>query len=322
MGKAALKLFNDDEITTNSYDPIRDLLREHLNETRKSQAEVAKSIGLSSATLSGFIRGSYAGDMNEVAERIVNYLGRQEKRQAAPQEPGFVETSIASEILTVAEFTHTRRTIGLIYGDAGIGKTLALIQYAVNHPGNVVFLRARVDLKSAGAIVTEIMEKLGKRDYGSRRIEVTAVIQTLKGSDRMIIIDEAQRLSYSAIETLRDIHDEAGVGLLLAGNRDIYDRMRGRKGALFAQLFSRVGMRRYLQCKDIIKDDARLIFEQNGQLDVNCLNYLHNIATQTSGGGLRQAKDFYLLGLTVARGFKKELDLDCLNRAQAMLMGR
>lgn len=322
MAEAVAKLFNVEEITTNSYDPIRDLLREHLNETGKSQAEVAKSIGLSSATLSGFIRGTYAGDMNEVAERIANYLSRQEKRLAAPQEPGFVETSIASEVLTVAEFTHTRRTIGLVYGDAGIGKTIALAQYAANHPGNVIYLRARVDLKSAGAIVTEIMEKLGKRDYGNRRIEVTTVIQALKGSDRMIIIDEAQRLSYSAIETLRDIHDEAGIGLLLAGNRDIYDRMRGRKGALFAQLFSRVGMRRYLQCKDVIKDDVQKIFEQGGPLDSKCLTYLYNVATQSSGGGLRQAKDFYLLGIYIARGFKKELDLDCLNRAQAMLMGR
>jgi DNA transposition AAA+ family ATPase len=314
-------LFKEDEITITSFDPIRDMLRRHLDETGKSQSEVAKSIGLSSAALSGFIRGTYAGDMNLVSDKVINYLNREDKRQAAPQEPTFVETSIAHEAETAAEFTHTHRVIGLVYGDAGVGKTLALQEYAEKHP-DVIFLRARVDLKSARAIVSELMDKLGKQDFGSQRIEVTTVIQALKDSGRMIIIDEAQRLSYSAIETLRDIHDEAKVGLLLAGNKDIYDRMRGRKGALFAQLFSRVGIRRYLQCKDILKTDTQMIFEQAAKLDSKCIDFLYSVARRPNEGGLRQAKDYFLLGLTIARGSNKSLDLDSLLRAQGMLMGR
>jgi DNA transposition AAA+ family ATPase len=310
MAEAAIKLFNSEEVSMNSFDPIRDLLRDHLNATGKSQRESAKAIGVSEATLSQFLRGSYPGDMHEVAGKITNYLARHEKRLAVPQEPDFVETSIASEIFTVAEFCHNHNKIGLVYGDAGIGKTLALTQYAAAHP-DVIFIRARVELKSARAIINEIANKLGKRD----------IIDTLRGTGKLLIIDEAQRLTHSALETLRDIHDESGIGIVFSGNKDIYDRMRGKKGALFAQLFSRVGMRRYLQCRDVMKKDVEVVFNQFYQIDKQCLEYLYEISTRINGGGLRQAKDFYLMGMHIARGLEKELDLDCLMRAKDTLMG-
>lgn len=304
------KLFETEELNSSSFDPIRDLVREHIQTTGKSQSEISKAIGYTPAVLSQFLRGSYSGDMHEVADKLLNYLGRQEARQTVPQEPGFVETSISAEVLTVAEFAHNHNKLALIYGDAGIGKTLALTQYAAAHP-DVIFIRVRVNLKSARAIENELAEKIGKRD----------VIQALKGTGRLIIIDEAQRLTYSALETLRDIHDEAGVGIVFSGNKDIYDRMRGRKGALFAQLFSRVGMRRHLQCRDILKKDVDVVFSQFFQMDKQCLDYLFEVATRPNGGGLRQAKDFYLMGLHIARGLEKGLDLDCLMRAKDTLMG-
>jgi DNA transposition AAA+ family ATPase len=311
MGEAVLKLFQADQVTEGSFDPIRDLLRDHLNATGLSQRQAAKNIGVADAAISGFMRGSYPGDMHAVADKIVNYLARQEKRLEVPQEPNFVETSIASEIFTVAEFCHNHNKIGLVYGDAGIGKTLALTQYAAAHP-DVIFVRANVKLKSARAIENAIADKIGKKDD---------VIQALKGTGRLLIIDEAQRLTYSALETLRDIHDEAGIGIIFSGNKDIYDRMRGKKGALFAQLFSRVGMRRYLQCRDIVKKDVDLVFNQFINLDKQCLEFLQEIAIRPNGGGLRQAKDFYLMGMHIARGLEKELDLDCLMRAKDTLMG-
>jgi DNA transposition AAA+ family ATPase len=310
MGEVALNLFNTEETTAGGFDPIRDLLREHMSSTGKSQTEIAKAIGVSGATLSGFMRGSYPGDMHEIAGKITNYLARQEARSMVPQEPDFVETSIAAEVETVAEFAHNHNKIGLVYGDAGIGKTLALTQYAAAHP-DVIFLRANVKFKSARAIENAIAEKIGKHD----------VIQALKGTGRLLIIDEAQRLTYSALETLRDIHEEAGIGIVLSGNKSIYDQMRGKKGELFDQLFSRVGIRRYLQCRDVTKKDIEAVFNQFYSLDKQCLDYLHEIATRVRGGGIRQAKDFYLMGMHIARGSAKELDLDCLMRAKDTLMG-
>jgi DNA transposition AAA+ family ATPase len=312
MGEPA-KLFDLEGLNTSTFDTLRDQVREHMEATGKSQTEIGKAIGYKSAVISQFLSNKYPGDMNEVAKRLSNYLDREKSRQTVPQEPVFVETGIAQDVFAVADFAHNHNGIGMVYGDAGIGKTLALEKYAALHP-DVIFIRARVKIKSARALENAIAEKIGcgKDD----------VIDALHGTGRLLIVDEAQRLTQSALEFLRDINDEAKIGVLLSGNKDIYDRMRGKKGALFAQMYSRVKMRRYLQCRDIMLRDVEMIFNQAVQLPKNCLEYLHQIAETPNGGGLRQAKDFYLMGLHIARGNSKStLDLDDLKAAKDVLMG-
>lgn len=319
MGEVVKMQGRTDEITGTQADPdvARELLRKHREATGKTQSEVARAIGVSAATLSGFLRNTYAGNVEEVAVRVLDYLQREGKRLVAPQEPGFVETSIAADVMTVAEYTHMHSCLGLVYGEAGLGKTTALERYAKAHP-DVVMITAGIDVSGPKAIIEELMEALGKREYGTLRRGTAAIIDTLRDSRRLVIIDEAQHLSYRALEAIRKVHDQAKVGILLAGNREVYDRMLGRRGALFAQFFSRVGIRRFLQ--GVPKDDIKLVFEQNGKLSKECIDYLYEVSK--GPGGLRFASRVYVLGSTIAYGAGKELDVDSLARAFAMLTGR
>ena len=58
---------------------------------------------------------------------------------------------------------------------------------------------------------------------------VSGIVKKLKGSGRMIIIDEAEHLPYKALELLRRVHDKAGMGVLLVGlPRLIHKIMEGR----------------------------------------------------------------------------------------------
>jgi DNA transposition AAA+ family ATPase len=66
----------------------------------------------------------------------------------------------------------------------------------------------------------------------------------MEGTHGLLIIDEAQHLSLSAIESIRSIHDKAEIGLVLCGNESVYARLTGgSRAATFAQLFSRIGKR-------------------------------------------------------------------------------
>ena len=62
----------------------------------------------------------------------------------------------------------------------------------------------------------------------------------------MVIIDEAQHLSYKALEELTRWPDperhtgEAEIALVLMGNTEVYSRMRGRQEAAFACQFNRM----------------------------------------------------------------------------------
>lgn len=69
----------------------------------------------------------------------------------------------------------------------------------------------------------------------------------------MIIIDEAQHLTVRALNHLRCISDESGVGICLIGNDDVYRKMKGSGKADFAQLFSRIGMRKPVLVSNITK---------------------------------------------------------------------
>ena len=54
--------------------------------------------------------------------------------------------------------------------------------------------------------------------------------------------------------------DRDGIGIVLIGNSEIYDRLKGRQEALFAQQFSRIRFPRRYTTRDIKDDDVKLLF--------------------------------------------------------------
>ena len=62
----------------------------------------------------------------------------------------------------------------------------------------------------------------------------------LAGTNKVVIVDEAQHLKLPAIEELRSLSDPdivtgtPGNGVCLIGNSEVYDRIRGKAQAEFA----------------------------------------------------------------------------------------
>lgn len=194
---------------------------------------------------------------------------------------------------------------------------MALRKYAADHP-DTIYIAARPSMRSPKPIIKKLLRALGNKNFLPMDEMVDAINEILMGSGRLIIIDEAQHLTLHALETLRCIIDETGCGMVLAGNKHIYDRMFGRGEAQFAQLFSRVGIRRHLQGPSI--EDVRLIFASSGRpLPEDCLAYLCNAANKP--GGIRYAVKLYMLAVNIAIGEEKQLDLGMLERARRLLMG-
>ena len=72
-----------------------------------------------------------------------------------------------------------------------------------------------------------------------------AVRKRLAGTNGLIVIDEADHLDYPTLEEFRILHEECGVGLVMAGNNKIYTQLTGgRRNEDFARLFSRIAKRR------------------------------------------------------------------------------
>ena len=199
---------------------VRDKLAKWMQAKGQSQAKVAKSLGISAATLSMFLKGTYTGDNEQIAAAAWNLLELNQKQSIAVRTPDFTMTAIASDIITVADYAHTHRDIGVIYGDAGIGKTMTIEEYAKKNPMSVLIT---ADVTSTvKTLLEDILAGLGcKSTAGNRSQAKRQLVKELRDTNRMIIIDEAQHLKLPTLEAVRGIiYDLCHCGVLLVGNEN------------------------------------------------------------------------------------------------------
>lgn len=228
---------------------LRNKLKAFIDESGKTASAVAKGLGKSPATLSQYLNFSYKGDVAKLEVAIENWLSRQAERQERNVKPqtDFIQTSIARKVFELADYCLIENEIGVIYGPAGLGKTFAVQEFNRQNPATILI---EADLGyTAKVLFQELHKSVGLDGHGAIHSLFEDIVGKLKGSDRMIIVDEAEHLPYRALELLRRIYDKAGVGILLIGMPVLIGNLRGKRGE-YAQLFSRVGVKGVLQVLD------------------------------------------------------------------------
>lgn len=204
-----------------------------------SQAQAARGIGVSTAVINQFLQNKYNGDVNAVEEKVRQFILREQERDKSRRiKPVYVATLMARKGRDVIRMAHMDGDINVIYGDAGMGKTMIMRQYAKEHL-DAVLIEADPGY-TARVVLEELCNKLGLGKRGNMHELSEAIIQTLRDSGRIILVDEAENLPYRALETLRRIHDKSGVGIVLAGMPRLILNLKGKRGE-YKQLYSRVG---------------------------------------------------------------------------------
>lgn len=254
-------------------------LKKYKEETGKTQAAIAKELGISESALSGFLSGTYKTPYT-ICEKAAALQKMNEKKKVAPKEPDYVPTTITKTVMNTIRYSHIQGKISVVYGDAGIGKTEAVKQYLKNDS-----LAIGITISPTYASITGVnellAEQLGVRERMARRI-TREIVNKLTGSGRVLIVDEAQHLTVRTLNHLRCISDESGVGLALVGNDEVYTKMKGSGRADFAQLFSRIGMRKQMLTTHITKADVKAVFGQY-EIDDNALDVLYRICRTNYG---------------------------------------
>ena len=167
---------------------------------------------------------------------------------------GFIKTTVASNVFDIAKTCSIENAIGVCCGPAGLGKTVAVRQYAEENP-EVILIEADFGY-TPKVLFSEIHKSLGFDGCGTIHAMLLDIVGKLKSSGRLIIVDEAENLPYKALELLRRIYDKANVGILLVGMLKLFNNLKGEKGQ-YAQLYSRVGITSLLE--SLSEDDMKAI---------------------------------------------------------------
>ncbi len=176
----------------------------------------------------------------------------------------FIATKEHRRFVEFANAVRKHRYIGLCYGSAGVGKTLSARRYAhwdiaeplltnwryddlADAEVHAALARSRTVFHTP-AVLGTLRDLRKTLETNILRVELCIdshlhrnetecrVIQIGDGLVEMLIFDEAERLSVTALEFIRDIFDRTGVGVILIGMPGMEKRL-----SRYPQFYSRLG---------------------------------------------------------------------------------
>jgi DNA transposition AAA+ family ATPase len=206
--------------------------------------------------------------------------------------PTFIETKEYRRFAEFCDACRRDRYIGLCYGAPGVGKTLSAWHYArwellgllleeqtflrepVVQPERVSGCRSLVSTPSMTTTPRRLEEDLRSLGYALHELLLTLRRPEEEGNlthlprfadleTSLVLVDEADRLTFPTLEQLRDLYDRGHFGLVLIGMPGIERRL-----ARYAQFYSRVGF--VHQFRPLSADELRFLLERQWQdLGVN-----------------------------------------------------
>ena len=290
---------------------VREEVKKILEGDGLSISAVARACGISAAAVSTFLNGQYRGRNDRVEKALEAFVRRHREKKAVRVDLEYVNTSVASKIHEIADMVHMDCEVGVIVGDAGVGKTFALRRYAEMNP-DVIFIEVDFGY-SALWLFKEICREVGIEHRGQLSEMAAGIIKRLRGSGRLIVVDEAEYLPHKALELLRRVHDKAGVGMLLVGMPRLIHNLRGNRGQ-YAQLYSRVGV--YTRVEKLSPVDTKAIVGSA----VASANGVYKDFHRTSKGNTRTLSKLLRRCVRVARINETAIDGDLVEQTARTLL--
>ncbi|MFG6326554.1 MAG: phage portal protein [Lachnospiraceae bacterium] len=166
----------------------RDFLRSYITEERK-QCQVAKELGVSDVYVSRFMNGNYPAP-HRLIPKIQEIMLISEQKSKTPKTPKYVTTSVSREVFNAITYSRIQGRVSVVYGDAGIGKTMAIEEYCKKN-NFVIFITVTAVHANISGATRLLAKKMGIREKNVVMM-FEEIVSRLKGSDRVVIIDEAQ----------------------------------------------------------------------------------------------------------------------------------
>ncbi|NOR71602.1 MAG: AAA family ATPase [Methylomarinum sp.] len=270
---------------------LRGQIRAEMSQYGLSQPEVSKQAGVDKQGASKFnqwLKGVYKGSNENVEKQLSQWLEERHEQQLhmqeMPQAPGWVKTPTAAKIHHTLTYAQMSGVSSCVFGGAGVGKTLTCEHYQQNH-NNVWIVTASPAASTYPASLKRIAKAVGLRGGANRAADLEdEIIQRLKGTRGLLIIDEAQLLGMDSLWGIKHLFDVAKIGVAYVGSEQTYANLMGRKAEMNAPLFRRISKKQAL--KKPSKDDVGTLLTAWGLSDRASIEFCLKIAVKPGALGM------------------------------------
>lgn len=180
----------------------------------------------------------YPGDIQKMERAVLDLLNADGLRQRGGIRTA--ETELTERFRIAAEFVRRTNDCGAVIAASGSGKTRAVELYLSRNP-TAIRICVTTWNHDVNAVISMLFSEVPKSGYDHRTRRAEWIVRQLSRTDRLLVIDDAHKLTRPALQFLFDLHDSTQCPLLLVGTAELL-----RKIDDDAQRASRLGYRERL----------------------------------------------------------------------------
>ncbi|HEV2692258.1 MAG TPA: ATP-binding protein [Verrucomicrobiae bacterium] len=229
-----------------------------------SNNKMAKRLGVNTSYVSQFCNGvEFAGDLDNFHKKLDDWFRNEARRKASGVTT--IMTGEAKRLHVALDTLRKLNEIGCIVMSSGGGKTRGEELYAKEN-NTVIHFQVRSWNNDKGSLESALFKAIGSAGYDYQTKRAQFMVQKMTGSDRMLIIGDAHKLTKKALQWVVDFWEETQIPIALVGTQQMHDLLMSD-----TQRFSRIQF-----WDEIIPDSPRQLIEHlakslmpdiNGELD-------------------------------------------------------
>jgi DNA transposition AAA+ family ATPase len=199
-----------------------------------SNAALAKMLGANSTQVSKYRHDRFQGNIEKFEAALADFLKSDSSRKKIASE--LFDTQVTDEVASILNLIRATNDVALIYAPAGKGKTSASMLFAARNASSV-YIRLDAWNANPSGVAARLFQAVDNQSWPGNVNRTQWIADRFAGSNRLIILDNAQRLTAHGLTWVFDFHDATECPIAFVGPDEVLNKIR-----LNAQHFSRVGI--------------------------------------------------------------------------------
>lgn len=200
--------------------------RNGLQNNTRDRAIIGKHLSYKDGTaVYRYLAAKPEGDLVKFEQRLAAFLDNELRLEGGGDLVDDPHSFILHSMFAFLDQVRKCGDIGIAHGPAGTGKSCAVRIYTAQHKQTTVSIHLWKWTGGKGALVNELVKSTGI-SVSKNQCPEPLLARWFKDHGAMLILDNAQRMTPSARDWLRDFLDFTGIPMALVGNPIIETQFR------------------------------------------------------------------------------------------------